>query len=198
MPYLGNFEDSLEPQGLSISLISFPTPSWVEDLKASYLSNLDSQELLLKLQQGQPTLKGFSLQQGLILRNGRIWIDKNSPFQLQLLEFIHTNPTAGHFRYHKIVQRAKADFYWKGMSKDIKKFVKECEVCQANKHENVKCPGHLQPLPIPNWVWYDISMDFIEALPTSRGSSWLIGSLSMVTSSPSLTLTRLQQWPNFF
>lgn len=56
------FEDSPEPNTLSISLISFPTPNWIEDLKASYLHNPDSKELLLKLQQGLNTPKGFTLQ----------------------------------------------------------------------------------------------------------------------------------------
>jgi hypothetical protein len=57
------------------------------------------------------------------------------------------------------------------MCKDIKKFVRECSVCQENKHEIVISPGLLQPLLIPNRVWFDISMDFIEGLPLSHGFS---------------------------
>ncbi|RVX22659.1 Kinesin-like protein KIN-7E, chloroplastic [Vitis vinifera] len=38
-----------------------------------------------------------------------------------------------------------------------------------NKHENVSYPGLLQPLPILEQVWMDISMDFIEGLHKSHG-----------------------------
>jgi hypothetical protein len=163
------FEEVVNQEELSISLISFPTPNWIAELKQSYLHDPDTKDLLLTLQQGGDVPKGFSLQQQLILKKGRIWIVKQSPFQLQLLAYIHSNLAAGHSCYHKTVQRAKADFYWKGMRKDIKKYVKECAVCQENKHETVHPAGLLQPLPIPSRVWSDISMDFIEGLPLSHG-----------------------------
>jgi hypothetical protein len=46
----------------------------------------------------------------------------------------------------------------------MKKLVRECTVCQENKSELIQ-----PPLPIPLQVWTDISMDFIEGLPTSQG-----------------------------
>jgi hypothetical protein len=60
------FKDSPEFDTLSISLISFPIPDLIKDLKASYSHNSDSKELLLKLQQGLNIPKGFVLKQGLI------------------------------------------------------------------------------------------------------------------------------------
>ena len=55
------------------------------------------------------------------------------------------------------------------MKKDIQNFIAECEVCQRNKGEIVKTPGLLQPLPIPNQRWEEISMDFITGLSKLEG-----------------------------
>lgn len=40
--------------------------------------------------------------------------------------------------YLKTLKKAKVDFYWEITRKDIKKLVKECNVCQVTKYENVQ------------------------------------------------------------
>nr|GFA20020.1 hypothetical protein [Tanacetum cinerariifolium] len=55
------------------------------------------------------------------------------------------------------------------MRKQVKEFVKECLVCQKCKPDLTAYLGLLQPLPIPQTIWPQISMDFIEGLPKSRG-----------------------------
>jgi hypothetical protein len=50
-----------------------------------------------------------------------------------------------------------------------RKFVKNCDVCQRNKYTAASPMGLLQPLPILERVWDDISMDFITGLPKSKG-----------------------------
>jgi hypothetical protein len=63
------------------------------------------------------------------------------------------------------------------MKGDVAKFVAQCDVCQRVKAEHQKSNGLLQPLPIPEWKWEDISMDFINGLPKApRGndSIWVI------------------------
>ena len=52
--------------------------------------------------------------------------------------------------------------------------VASCDACQRHKIENVAYHGLLQPLPIPDRVWKDISMDFIEGLLVSRGTSVIL------------------------
>ena len=67
------------------------------------------------------------------------------------------------------MQRLAAKFYWPKMKHGIKNFVASCTVCQQNKYMVMSPAGLLQPLPIPNKVWDDITMDFIEGLPRSEG-----------------------------
>ena len=55
------------------------------------------------------------------------------------------------------------------MKKAVRKFVRECQICQKNKPDLSAFPGLLQPLPIPERVWSDVSIDFIEGLPKSEG-----------------------------
>ena len=47
-------------------------------------------------------------------------------------------------------------------------------ICQRNKTEHLHPAGLLQPLPIPEQIWEDISMDFIEALPKVGGKSVIL------------------------
>lgn len=47
--------------------------------------------------------------------------------------------------------------------------MRQCEVCQRCKIDNVAYPGMLQPFPIPEKVWQDIFMGFIEVLPKVAG-----------------------------
>jgi hypothetical protein len=165
---------SLVAEDFSLSLISFPTPAWIPELQASYQHDPQTSSILEALQNGLSAPPGYSLQQGLLLYKGRLWIVKGSSFQFQLLDYIHANPSFGHSGFHKTVHRAKRDFYWKGMRKDIKKLVRECDICQVNKPETIHPAGLLQPLPIPSRPWADISMDFIEGLPPSHGSTVIL------------------------
>lgn len=50
-------------------------------------------------------------------------------------------------------------------------FVKVCLICQSTKHPNHLPFGLLQPLPIPENVWEDVSLDFIIGLPSFQSNT---------------------------
>lgn len=54
------------------------------------------------------------------------------------------------------------------MKQDVQDYIKACKVCAQAKSEHNKLPSLLQPLPIPQFAWHTISMDFIEGLPKSK------------------------------
>ena len=57
------------------------------------------------------------------------------------------------------------------MKKDVQKQVRSCSICQQFKYDHSATPGLLQPLPIPERIWIDISLDFVEGLPVAKGKS---------------------------
>ena len=60
-------------------------------------------------------------------------------------------------------------FFWLGMARDIRTFVKNCDGCGKNKAWRTRRQGFLKPLPIPERIWSELSMDFITDLPLSEG-----------------------------
>ena len=84
---------------------------------------------------------------------------------LSLITYWHT------FWVHATYQRVKQYFTWKGLKQQVESFVQQCEICQKAKHVNHHPAGKLQTLPIPTGAWQELSVDFIEGLPKSKGYS---------------------------
>lgn len=65
-------------------------------------------------------------------------------------------------------KRLRSVVYWKHLFRDVASFVVAYDICQSSKPENSFYSRLLQPLPIPQRIWTNISMDFIEGFPVSR------------------------------
>ena len=61
------------------------------------------------------------------------------------------------------------NFWWPGVTKEVKKYVEECDVCQKNKNQTETPTGKLMPNTVPEKPWTHISMDFITKLPLAQG-----------------------------
>lgn len=101
----------------------------------------------------------------------KIFLREESPLIATIINEIHSSTHEG---YHKTLHRGHSIFYWKGIRQQVKEFIKQCDTCQRHKTENLPPTGLLQPLPIPTQVWSDISMDFVEGLPISKGKSTIL------------------------
>ena len=110
------------------------------------------------------------------------WEDVEGVFQYQGLPYVpeiirskvisrhHNDPLAGHFDIDKTRELVGRKYYWPSLKRDVKSYVRGCDVCLASKAVRHKPYGDLQSLPIPTHRWKDLSMDFVTGLPLS--SDW--------------------------
>ena len=59
----------------------------------------------------------------------------------------------------------KRHFWWEGMKREVAVHVSKCLTCQQVK---AKHQSLLQTLPIPQWKWEHITMDFVVGLPRTQ------------------------------
>lgn len=55
------------------------------------------------------------------------------------------------------------------MKTDVQKYCEECLVCRRNKTLALSPACLLMPLEVPDTIWSEMSMDFIDGLPKSAG-----------------------------
>ncbi|KAD2805543.1 hypothetical protein E3N88_38920 [Mikania micrantha] len=147
--------------------ISHPCSKLWDDIK----EEVNSDVFYHKLPMSFPlTSKGVLVQRdGVWFRNGVILLSSQSPLLTNVMELCHSSRESGHFGFHKTLAKVKQNFLWIGVKEFVKRFIKECHVCQRAKFDNMLPAVLLQPLPVPDRIWEDISMDFVEGLPASNG-----------------------------
>ena len=81
-----------------------------------------------------------------------------------ILEEAHSSAYAIHPGSTKMYKTIKENYWWAGMERDIAEHVSKCLVCQQVKAEHQRPAGLLQPLPIPEWKWEHVTMDFVVGI----------------------------------
>ena len=112
--------------------------------------------------------QGYTLdQQGLLRYKGRAVVPIQKTLIQELLYLYHDDQLAGHWGVDKTKELLERKFYWPGLATDVKEYVTTCSVCQHIAIPRHKPYGKLQPLPVPERPWQEVSLDFITQLPSS-------------------------------
>ena len=123
----------------------------------------------IKLPMGDPTLKNSGRRDSVRLYvKGKMYLPNDESLKLSLLQQHHKPPTQGHLGYKTMLRKLLENWYWVGMPQDCKQYATNCSTCRRTKAYNTKKQGLLNPLPIPNRKWIDLSLDFVVNLPECR------------------------------
>jgi transposase InsO family protein len=195
----GNESDSLseEDDSESVTLDNLDTSETGES--ESSLSELDpliteayeNDEIVKRLiaakEQGLRRLPREIMDQGIRLAMGdlgvrgeRLWVREklyipdHKPLRLKIMELHHEDPIAGHPGIRGMYRQLVRHYWWPKIKEDCAQYVNNCSQCNRGKPRTTKKQGLLNPLPIPEHKWMDLSMDFITDLPpcTRRGRTY--------------------------
>ncbi|KAF8100726.1 hypothetical protein N665_0218s0064 [Sinapis alba] len=114
---------------------------------------------------------------GMYMYRNRVCAPDDKLLKKEILQQAHHSHFSIHPGNTKMYRDLKRYYHWPGMKKDVATFVSQCQTYQMVKAEHQMPSGLLQNLPLPEWKWDMITMDFVTGLPTTTGGKnavWVI------------------------
>jgi hypothetical protein len=88
--------------------------------------------LTLGAREFKKSLQEWNFEKGLLLRCGKIYVPKDQDICLELLWLHHDTTLAGHLGRWKMLGLLTRNYWWPGMSVNVKKYIGGCNKCQRN------------------------------------------------------------------
>ena len=105
---------------------------------------------------------------GLMLKERKVYISKDEKLRAEVIRLHHDMPVGGHGEQWKTTELVTRNFWWPGVSQEVKQYVKGCDACQCNKNQTQAPAGKLMLNSIPEKPWSHISANFITKLPLAQ------------------------------
>lgn len=120
---------------------------------------------------GLDKLHGYRLEdctvtEGVLYHKGKILVPQS--LLTRVISVVHSGREVGHAGVTKTVQAVGASYAFLHMDRLVRQFCRNCYDCLRTKPVLKAPSGLLQPLPIPERPWTDISVDFVVQLPTTK------------------------------
>jgi hypothetical protein len=116
-----------------IAAVSVSKPAWIINLVEGYKDDPKAVKLLEQLALTQSNDQGYSLHDGVIRYQGRIWLGNNAIAQQHVVQSLHSSGIGGHSGFHATYHRIKNLFAWPKMKNTIHQYIRECTVCHVTE-----------------------------------------------------------------
>ncbi|KAJ6791910.1 uncharacterized protein M6B38_241920 [Iris pallida] len=149
--------------------------SLIDRIKEAQQNDSKLQKIWKQTEEGLQT--GIRKHPGGSLRFGDRLCVPSGDLRTEVMSEAHNSQYSIHPGSTKMYKDLRQTFWWHGMKREVARFVSRCLVCQKVKAEHQRTAGLLQPLPIPEWKWEHLTMDFVTGLSrTQRGNNdiWVI------------------------
>jgi len=126
---------------------------------------------------------------GIMYKEGKVYVLKDEKLRAEIIRLYYDMPIGGHGGQWKTVELVTRNFWWPGVTKEIKRYVEGCDTCQQNKNCTEQPAGKLMPNSILEKSWMHISADFITKLPLAQGYDSILVVVNRLTKMVHFILT---------
>jgi len=105
----------------------------------------------------------------IIYKEEKVYVPRDDKLRAEIIRLHHDTLVEGHRGQWKTMELVTRNFWWSGITKEVKQYMEECDACQCNKNHTEQPAGKLMPNSIPEKPWTHISADFITKLPLAQG-----------------------------
>ena len=114
-------------------------------------------------------------------KEGKVYVPKDGTLRAEIIRLHYDMPVGGHRGQWKMVELVMRNFWWPGVTKEVKQYVEGYDACQYNKNRTEQPAGKLMPNSIPEKLWTHISVDFITKLPLAQGYNSILVVVDQLT-----------------
>ena len=139
-------------------------PDLQSKIKTVQLSSQERDQILSTMRRSDKTAIRID-DVGVIRHGDRLWVPAEEGLRKEIMKEAHPSTYSVHPGSTKMYKDLKQHFWWNNMKRDVAEYVSKCLTCQQVRIEHQRPGGELQPLPIPEWKWESVTMDFVSALP---------------------------------
>ena len=112
------------------------------------------------------TIDGYQKEEGFLFYHDRLCIPAGSTREFLIRE-LHGGGLARHFGITKTLHALEARYYWPRLRRDVCRLIGRCTTCIIGRMTKQNS-GQYLPLPVPEYPWQEVSLDFVLGLPRTR------------------------------
>ena len=110
----------------------------------------------------------------LVLKEEKVYVPKDKELRAEVIWLHHDILAAGHGGRWKMVELVTRNYWWLGVTRNVGKYIEECDLCQRMKNRTEELAGKLKLSEVPEKPWTHLTVDFITKLPVVAGKDAIL------------------------
>jgi len=114
------------------------------------------------------------MERDLVLKEGKVYVPKDEELRAEVIQLYHDVSAAEHGGRWKTVELVTRNYWWLGVTRDVGKYVEECDVCQRMKNRMEELAEKLKLSKVLEKLWTHLTVDFITKLLVVAGKDAIL------------------------